>query len=92
MAGTGADSTTAASSAATVAWAKRPRMGRPRRSATDRSAMSMAAAPSVIWEEFPAVMSGAVSGSQFWAGGSPAMASIEPLRRMPSSPVEGRHR
>ena len=45
----------------------------------------MAAAPSVIWDEFPAVMSGAVSGSQLWAGGSPAIASIEPFRRIPSS-------
>jgi hypothetical protein len=58
VAGTGADSTMAASSAATVAWANRPRMGRPSRSANERSAMSMAAAPSVIWEELPAVMSG----------------------------------
>ena len=58
----------AASSAATAKWAKRARMGSPSRSATERSAMSMAAAPSVICEEFPAVMSGAVSGSQVWAG------------------------
>ena len=85
MAGTGADSTMAASSAATVAWAKRARTGRPSRSATERSAMSMAAAPSVIWEAFPAVMSGAVSGSQLCAGGRPARASSEALRRMPSS-------
>ena len=85
MAGTGADSTMAASSAATVAWANRARMGSPSRSATERSAMSMADAPSVICEELPAVMSGAVSGSQLCAGGSPAIDSIEPLRRMPSS-------
>ncbi len=45
----------------------------------------MAAAPSVICEELPAVMSGAVSGSQFCAGASPAIDSMEPLRRMPSS-------
>ena len=78
VAGTGADSTMAASSAATVAWANRARTGSPSRSATDRSAISMAAAPSVICDEFPAVMSGAVSGSQFCAGGSPASASIVP--------------
>ena len=30
-------------------------------------------------------MSGAVSGSQFWAGGSPASASSVAFRRMPSS-------
>ena len=47
-------------------------MGSPSRSATRRSATSIAAAPSVICEEFPAVMSGAVSGSHFWAGGRAA--------------------
>ena len=47
--------------------------------------MSMAAAPSVVCDELPAVMSGAVSGSQFWAGGSAASASIVEERRMPSS-------
>ncbi len=47
--------------------------------------MSMAAAPSVVCEELPAVMSGAVSGSQFWAGGRAASASIVEERRMPSS-------
>ena len=83
--GTGADNTMAASSAATAKWAKRARIGRPNDSATERSAMSMAAAPSVVWDEFPAVMSGAVSGSQLWAGGSAASASIVEERRMPSS-------
>ena len=47
--------------------------------------MSMAAAPSVVCEEFPAVMSGAVSGSQLWAGGSAARAWRVEERRMPSS-------
>ena len=45
----------------------------------------MAAAPSVVCDALPAVMSGAVSGSQFWAGGSAASASRVELRRMPSS-------
>ena len=85
VAGTGADSTMAASSPATAKWAKRARIGNPRCSATDRSAMSMAAAPSVICDELPAVMSGAVSGSQLCAGGSAASASIVVARRMPSS-------
>ena len=49
--------------------------------------MSMAAAPSFICEEFPAVMSGAVSGSHDWAGGSAASFSRVPPRRMPSSIV-----
>ncbi len=75
----------AASSAATAKWAKRARTGRPSDSATARSAMSMAAAPSVVCDELPAVMSGAVSGSQLCAGGSAASASIVELRRMPSS-------
>ena len=83
--GTGAESTMAASSAATAKWAKRARIGRPSASATERSAMSMAAAPSVVCDELPAVMSGAVSGSQCWAGGSAASASSVELRRMPSS-------
>ena len=74
MTGTGADSTMAASSAATAKAWKRARMGSPRRSATDRSAMSMAAAPSVICDELPAVMSGAVSGSKDCAGGSDGQA------------------
>ena len=65
----------AASSAATAKAWKRARMGSPSFSATDRSAISMAAAPSVICEEFPAVMSGAVSGSNDCAGGSAASAS-----------------
>ena len=47
--------------------------------------MSIAAAPSVVCDELPAVMSGAVSGSQCWAAGSPANASIVEERRMPSS-------
>ena len=34
------------------------------------------------------MMSGAVSGSQFCAGGSPASDSIEPFRRMPSSGLQ----
>jgi hypothetical protein len=45
----------------------------------------MAAAPSVVWDEFPAVMSGAVSGSHCWAGGSDASFSRLEDRRMPSS-------
>ena len=83
--GTGADSTMAASSAATAKCAKRARTGRPSASATARSAMSMAAAPSVVCDELPAVMSGAVSGSQLCAGGSAASASSVEVRRMPSS-------
>ena len=47
--------------------------------------MSMAAAPSVVCDELPAVMSGAVSGSQCWAGGSVASASAVVVRRIPSS-------
>ena len=83
--GTGAESTTAASSARTAKWAKRARMGRPSASAVERSAMSMAAAPSVICEELPAVICRAVSGSQLWAGGSLARPSMVPVLRMPSS-------
>jgi hypothetical protein len=45
----------------------------------------MAAAPSVVWDELPAVMDGAVSGSQLWAGGSEASFSSVEVRRMPSS-------
>ena len=81
--GTGADSTMAASSAATAKWAKRARMGRPSRSATERSAISMAAAPSVVCDELPAVMSGAVSGSQLWAGARAARDSMVPPRADP---------
>ena len=58
-------------------------MGRPSSSAAARSAMSMAAAPSVICDELPAVMSGAVSGSQLCAGGSAASASMR--RRAPDA-------
>ena len=47
--------------------------------------MSMAAAPSVICDELPAVMSGAVSGSKDWAGGSEASRSKVVSLRMPSS-------
>ena len=54
--------------------------------------MSMAAAPSVICEEFPAVMSGAVSGSQFCAGGSPAIDSMEPVAADALVGGEERHR
>ena len=75
----------AASSAATAKWAKRARTGRPSSSATARSAISMAAAPSVVCDELPAVMEGAVSGSQLWAGASAASFSIVEPRRMPSS-------
>ena len=46
--GTGADSTMAASSAVTAKCAKRARIGRPSDSATARSAINMAAAPSVV--------------------------------------------
>ena len=78
----------AASSAVTAKCANRARIGRPSASATDRSAMSMAAAPSVVCDELPAVMSGAVSGSQCCAGGSAASASAVEVRRMPSSTRE----
>ena len=74
MTGTGADSTMTASSAVTAKWAKRARIGRPSDSATERSAMSMAAAPSVVCEALPAVMSGAVR-LPVRAGGRAASAS-----------------
>ena len=47
--------------------------------------MSIAAAPSVICDEFPAVMSGAVSGSNDCAGASEASRSKVVSLRMPSS-------
>ena len=47
--------------------------------------MSIAAAPSDICDAFPAVMSGAIDGSQDAAEGSAAIDSIVPPRRMPSS-------
>ncbi len=45
----------------------------------------MAAAPSVVWLELPAVMSFAVSGSHDCAGGSAAIFSSATSGRMPSS-------
>ena len=63
----------------------RARIGRPSRSAVALSATIIADAPSVICDELPAVMSGAVSGSHDWAGDRPDRDSIEPFRRMPSS-------
>src|SRR5207237_1375101 len=69
--GLGADSVTTGSSASTAKCRSLARTGRPSRSAVSRLAISMAAAPSVICDELPAVMSGAVSGSQLWAGGDP---------------------
>ena len=57
VAGTGADSEPR-SSAATTKCRNTARTVRPSDSATERSAMSMAAAPSEVCEAFPAVMSG----------------------------------
>ena len=58
------------SSAATTKCRNAARTVRPSDSATERSAMSMAAAPSEVCEAFPAVMSGATSDPSWrrWAG------------------------
>ena len=83
--GLGADSTSTASSAPTTMWRMRARIGRPSASATDRSATSMAAAPSLICDELPAVMAGARAGSHPAADGRPARMSVVVPGRIPSS-------
>ena len=73
--GLGADSTRMASSPPTAKCRNTARYGRPRRSATDRSATSIAAAPSEVCDELPAVMSGAMAGSHLAAEPRPASVS-----------------
>src|SRR5689334_5459314 len=67
--GFGADSTSTGSSARTAKCTNRARTGSPRRSAVARSAMSIAEAPSLIGDEFPAVMSGAGCSSDSHTAG-----------------------
>ena len=57
-----------------------------------RSAMSMAEAPSEVWEALPAVMSGAIEGSHdaalgSWASDSTVLSGRMPWSRSNSSPV-----
>ncbi len=85
MTGFGADSTSTASSPPTAKWRNTARIGRPRASATERSAISIAAAPSEVCDELPAVMSGAIAGSHFAADCRPARISTVVSGRIPSS-------
>ena len=88
--GTGAESTSTGSSAATAKWAKRARIGRPSRSATERSAISIAEAPSVICDELPAVIAGAGWSSETHAGGNDA--SFSSVVSAADALVGGEHR
>ena len=83
--GFGADSTSTGSSASTAKCTKRARIGRPSRSAVARSAISIADAPSLIGDEFPAVMSGAGCSSDSQTAGNSASCSSDVPRRIASS-------
>jgi hypothetical protein len=83
--GTGAESTSTGSSAATAKCVNRARIGRPSLSAVSRLATIIADAASFICDELPAVMLGAWSGSHDIAGARPPRISIVVPGRMPSS-------